>query len=202
MKHSRYIQILLYCFAIALLAFPSPARAWDGSAVPPLDEFIEEVANGEADELRGIYVSDVFAFLVVSQPEDNPAYVSSQKDTLTHFGIASRYETTGLLAHNYLAGKFFSRLEDGQMIYLVYGDGTVESYAVTQSMRFQALTPNSVTSNFVDLANGESYSASRLFSEIYNRPGQLVLQTCIYADGENSWGRLFIIAEPYPLVLD
>ena len=196
------MQVLLSLIAIALLAFPSPARAWDASEIPPLDEFIEEVTNGEADELRGIYVPDTFAFEIVQQPDDNPAYVSSQLDVLTQFRMASRYGTTGLLAHNYLAGKYFSRLEEGQFIYLVYGDGKTETFIVTQSMRFQALTPNSVHSNFVDLDNGESYSASRLFSTIYNRRGQLVLQTCIYADGENSWGRLFIIAEPYPLMED
>jgi hypothetical protein len=200
--HRRTLQILFWFFITALIALPSPARAWEGSHVPPLDEFIEQVTNDEADVLRGIYVTDEFAFSIIPQPADNPAYVSSRPDVLTDFRMASRYGTTGLLAHNYLAGKYFSRLEEGQLVYLIYGDGRLEAYVITQSMRFQALTPTSVTSNFVDLDNGESYSASRLFSKLYNQPGQLVLQTCIYADGENSWGRLFIIAEPYPLAID
>jgi hypothetical protein len=203
MSHPRRVlQSLLLLFAITLLAFPSPARAWEGSHVPPLDEFIEQVTNGEAEVLRGIYAPSVMAFPIIPQPDNNPAYVSSQKDTLTQFRLASQNDTTGLLAHNYLAGKSFSVLEEGQLIFLIYGDGRTETYIVTQSMRFQALTPESVTSNFIDLDNGEHYSASRLFSAMYNRPGDVVLQTCIYANGENSWGRLFIVAEPYPLAID
>jgi hypothetical protein len=200
--HHRTLQILFCFFAIALLAFPSSVRAWEESEIPSLDEFIKQVTSGEADVLRGIYVHDTFAFSILPQPDDNSAYVSSRQDVLTEFRMASRYGTTGLLAHNYLAGKTFARLKVGQFIYLVYGDGHIETYAVTQSMRFQALTPTSVTSTFVDLESDETYSAARLFSTIYNRPGELVLQTCIYEDGENSWGRLFVIAEPSPLVFD
>ncbi|HQV93590.1 MAG TPA: hypothetical protein PLA27_04815 [Anaerolineales bacterium] len=197
MSHPRRVlQSLLLLFAITLLAFPSPARAWEGSEVPPLDEFIEAITNGEANELRGIYASDVFAFSVVSQPDGNPAFVSTQPDILTRFDAASHYDTTGLLAHNYLAGESFSLLEEGQLIYLIYGDGKIETYIVREFMRFQALDSNSLTSDFVDLESGERISSTRLFFQVFNRPGGLTLQTCINADGNLSWGRLFIIAEP------
>lgn len=191
-----YRHILLLAIAFILLVLPSPARAWDVDELPPLDEFIVKVANGEADELRGIYAPDVFAYSVVSQPDGSPAFVSTQPETLTQFGAASRYDTTGLLAHNYLAGENFSLLEKGQWIYLIYGDGRIETYVVRETMRFQALEPNSVTSDFVDLATGERLSSTRLFFKVFNRPGNLTLQTCIYADGNLSWGRLFILAEP------
>jgi len=196
----RAISILI--LISLLFVFPVQVRAIGVSEIPPLGEFIEEVTNGEADVLRGIYAPNVLAFPIIPQPENNPAYVSSRKDTLTQFGLASQYDTTGLLAHNYLAGKSFFLLEEGQLIFLIYGDGKTETYVVTQSMRFQALTPESVTSNFVDLDNGEHYSASKLFSTMYNRPGDVILQTCIYAQENNSWGRLFIIAEPYSLTFD
>lgn len=189
-------QILFLVFAVAFLAFPSPARAWEGSNIPPLDEFIEQVSNGEADVLRGIYAPDVFAFPIVSQPESNPAFVSTQPETLTQFGAARQYDTTGLLAHNYLAGQDFSLLAKGQEILLIYGDGRLETYFIREVMRFQALSPNSITSDFVDLDSGERLSSTNLFFKVFNRPGDLTLQTCIYADGNLSWGRLFILAEP------
>ncbi|MFN8387547.1 MAG: hypothetical protein U0X92_14170 [Anaerolineales bacterium] len=191
-----YRHILLLAIATALLILPSPARAWDVDELPPLDEFIVRVANGEADELRGIYAPDVFAYSVVTQPDGSPAFVSTQPETVTQFEAASRYDTTGLLAHNYLAGESFSSLEKGQWIYLIYGDGRTETFIIRELIRFQALEPNSVTSDFVDLATGERLSSTRLFFKVFNRPGNLTLQTCIYADGNLSWGRLFILAEP------
>ena len=189
------LRRLLSIFALAILILPSPARAWEGSEIPPLDEFIALVANGEADELRGIYVPDLFAYPIVPQPEANPAFVSTQPETLTQFNAASRYGTTGLLAHNYLAGESFSLLEKGQWIHLVYGDGRTETYIIREFMRVQALSPNSVTSEFVDLDTGERLSSTRLFFRVFNRPGELTLQTCINAEGNLSWGRLFIRAE-------
>jgi len=188
-------------FSILLSAIfvlsPLPAQASAKADVPPLDEFVEEVVNGESDVLRGVYIPDVLADPVALQPEENPAYVSSREDTLTQFEMASHYGSTGLLAHNYRAGKDFSLLETGQLIYLIYGDGRIESFIVVQFMRFRALRPNSVTSNFVDLDNGERLSAPMLFLEVYDKPGYVIMQTCINAFGNNSWGRLFVIAEPY-----
>ena len=199
---TRYRIIYTLILISLLFVFPAQVRALGESEIPPLGEFIEEVMNGEADVLRGVYVSGVLADSVAPQPEQNPAYVSSKKDTLTQFGLASKYGSTGLLAHNYLAGKNFSLLEKGQLIHLIYGDGGIETFVITEFMRFQALTPDSVASNFVDLDNDELLSASNLFLQAYNRPGDVVLQTCIYAKGNNSWGRLFIIAEPYSLTFD
>ena len=191
-----YRHILLLAIAVPLLILPSPARALDESEVPPLEEFIAQVTNGEADELRGIYVPDLFAYSIVSQPEDSPAFVSTQPETLTQFGAATKYDTTGLLAHNYLAGESFSLLEKGQWIYLIYGNGRIETFVVREFARYQALNPNSVTSEFVDLDTGERLSSTRLFFHVFDRPGGVTLQTCINADGNLSWGRLFILAEP------
>lgn len=199
---AQYRIISIIVLVSLLLAFPVQVTALGESEIPPLDGFILEVMNGEADVLRGVYVSGLLANSVILQPDDNPAYVSSRKDTLTQFGLASKYGSTGLLAHNYLAGKSFSLLQKGQLIHLIYGDGRIETFVITEFMRFQALTPDSIASNFVDLDNGKLVSASNLFSQAYSRPGDVILQTCIYAEGNNSWGRLFIVAEPYPLAFD
>jgi len=192
---SRLIPSLI--LALLLSLFPRQVDARVGIDLPPLDEFIEQVTNGEADVLRGVYMPGVLADPVFSQPEDDPAFVSSEENTLTQFGLASRFGSTGLLAHNYLAGKNFFLVEQGQVFYLIYGDGRVESFIITGLMQFQALQPDSVRSNFIDLDTGRTLSASKLFTRVYNKPGHVILQTCIEANGNTSWGRFFVIAEPY-----
>jgi hypothetical protein len=194
---SKYIFPFLFTVIACSLLFPSRATAWSGSDLPEFNAFIEEVSNGNAGELRGIYVRDVLAEKVVYQPNGGPTFISSRPNTLTVFGMASNYHSTGLLAHNTLAGAEFSMLEPDQIVYLIYGDGMIEPYIIREFLRYQALEPNSVTSAFVDLETGETLSVAKLFLNVFDRPGDLILQTCIYADGEDSWGRLFIIAEPY-----
>jgi hypothetical protein len=193
MKNNLVILLLaVYVF------LPVPgAHALDADEVPPLAQFVIELTNGDPDELRGIHVPGVMAYEIVPQPEGRPAFVTLENDALTLFELASRYETTGLLAHNYLAGDDFFLLEKRQLVHLIYGDGRTETYVIRHFWQYQALSPKSVTSNFVDLDTGEQLTASQLFLKVYNRPGDLVLQTCIYRDGESSWGRLFIIAEPF-----
>lgn len=190
----RLLCLLLYSLTLAV---PARAQAWSGSELPAFEEFVDEVANGEAHELRGIYVRDVLAEKVVYQPRDNAAFVSTRPNTLTVFDMAANYHSTGLAAHNTLAGAEFALLKKDQIVYLIYGDGRVEPYIIREFLRYQALQPNSITSDFVDLETGDILSVSTLFLEIFDRPGDLILQTCIYADGDASWGRLFIIAEPY-----
>ena len=189
-------KLLIALVAVLLLLFPARVEAL-GKPVPPLDEFIAEVMNGEGDELRGIYAPGVFAYSVVPQPVGDDVYVSTREDAVTQFGLAYRYDSTGLLAHNFLAGKRFHLLKTGQVLYLIYGDGRTEPFVVSRLLRFQALVPDSVTGHFVDLESGQQLSTPQLFFMMYDK-GNLVLQTCIWKDGDNAWGRLFIIAEPVP----
>lgn len=167
------------------------------SHLPALATFVSQVENGQADELRGVYVPELFAVRIVQQPTGNNEFVSPRQGILTQFGLASRLGSTGLLAHNYLAGERFVFLEKGQKFYLVYGNGRTSAFVVTEILHYQALEPTSTTSKFVDLENGGLLTASELFSNAYNRPGQVIFQTCISAEGNRSWGRLFVIAEPY-----
>jgi hypothetical protein len=139
----------------------------------------------------------VLASPIVSQPEGDPGFVSTSENTLTQFRLAQGAGSTGLLAHNYLAGKYFFMMEAGQVFYLVYGDGHTETFIVTELSRYRALDPDNVWSKFIDLQQGSFLSASALFSKMYAHPGHVVLQTCIYAAGNSSWGRLFVVAEPY-----
>jgi hypothetical protein len=73
---------------------------------------------------------------------------------------------------------------------------------VKQILHYQALSPSSPYSDFLDLddPNGTRISVETLFYKVYTQNGTLVLQTCIEANGNSSWGRLFVIAVPENLV--
>ena len=159
-------------------------------------EFNKSVQNGEADVLRGVYVPDVLALPVVQQPANKPYHVSNRDGQITQFAIASQYGNTGLLAHNTLSGRLFSQLAMGQEVRLVYGDGKVEYFVITQSLRFQALQPDSVSSSFQNLDRSETLTAGQMFNRAYTGESRVVFQTCIAAEGNPSWGRLFVIAVP------
>lgn len=191
---SRFLLVILVLLTGLL---PKPASSWSGGDVPSFDDFVASVANGKSADWRGIYVPGVLAEEIVAQPANDPTFISSDPNTATVFRMASKHGSTGLLAHNTLAGQDFYLLEVGQMIYLINGNGKLQEFVITELLRYQALEPQSITSDFVDLQTGEKVSASVLFLRIFDRPGDLILQTCIYAGGDNSWGRLFVIAEPF-----
>jgi len=74
----------------------------------------------------------------------------------------------------------------------------MSAFVVTEILRYQALDPNNTSSKFVDLETNRLLSARDLFAKVYKRRGQVIFQTCIAAGQEPSWGRLFIVSEPYP----
>ncbi len=166
-----------------------------GSSVA-LQKFVESVSDGQAGVVRGIYAENSMEFPVVQQPSGQPGFVSSQQDVVTEFAMARQYGVTGILAHNYLAGQAFFTLEADDLIQVVYGDGSTQTYQIVEVLHYQALSPKSATSSFVDLDSGETLSASQLFKRVYAGSSHLTLQTCIQVGSEDSWGRLFLIAEP------
>ncbi len=103
-----------------------------------------------------------------------------------------------MLAHDFLGGQNFLRLEPGQKIRLVYGDGAVKTYWVTQRHSYQAMNPRSVYSGFTDLDTMATMNAAELFRKVYTGPDHVTFQTCLDKDGDPSWGRLFVIAERGP----
>jgi hypothetical protein len=167
-----------------------------GNGLPSFTDFRQSVQNGNANVLRGVFVPDVLALPVVQQPESQPYYVSNHEGEVTQFSMASHYGNIGLLAHNTLSGKFFSRLSVGQQVHLVYGDGRLEDFVVANILRFQASTPESISSSFRNLDRNETLSAGEMFNRAYAGERHLVFQTCIEADGNTSWGRLFVLAVP------
>jgi hypothetical protein len=161
-----------------------------------LASFAASVAGGDGSQVAGIYVEGLLAYSVVAQPKGNAAFVSEQPGVVTQFGLAAEYGSQAFLAHNYLAGGAFAQLAEGDVITVVYGNGVTASYKVSEIKTFQALSPDSVQSSFVDLASGEKLSNSELFHSIFNGSNSVVLQTCIAQGDVSTWGRLFITAVP------
>lgn len=190
------IIVVLCCSLLPTTAAYALADDQINVAVPGLDSFVEQLKNGQADVLRGSYIPGILAASVVQQPAGMDDFVSVWENTVTQFSLASRLGSTGLLAHNDLAGKTFTSLQNGQKIYLVYGDGRVFTFIVSKILRYQASDPDSSSSSFIDLKEGNILASPALFTKIYNRPEQLIFQTCIDADDTFTWGRLFVIAEP------
>ncbi len=165
--------------------------------VPPLRAFVTQVATSGAHAPGGLYIPQILAAEVVPQPPDNPGFVSSRENTVTAFRLATEYGVLGLLAHNTLAGEAFLHLQEGDVFYVIYGDGAVRPYLVTQVVRYQALQPDSPYTDFIDLQTGERLSVAQAFRRIYgSMRGGAVLQTCIARGEELSWGRLFVLARP------
>lgn len=189
---------LLALFLAGFFLNPSPFQALGGaeSNLPGFADFSESIRNGEADILRGVYVQNILALPVVQQPADQPYYVSNRDGEATQFSMASRYGNIGLLAHNTLSGRSFSGLAIGQEVRLVYGDGRVENFILTEILQFQALEPESVNSSFRNLNKDEILSAGEMFNRAYVGERRVVFQTCIAAQGNASWGRLFVVGIP------
>ncbi len=186
---------------IPVTASGSTTESNDVLKYPDLASFIETVKNGNKKTITGLYVAGVIAAPVVQQPSDKPGFVSTEEGKLTEFRMARQYGSRAMLAHNYLEGSQFFDLKVDQIVSIVRGDGSTESYRIVDIQKYQALSPNSPYSNFVDLAHPEKEQLSvvDLFNNIYAVKDRLILQTCIEAEGEPSWGRLFVIAVPVDL---
>jgi hypothetical protein len=175
----------------------SGASERSAAVVPPLDTFIATIKNGQPEQVVGVYVSEVLALKVVQQSASDPAYVTRTIGYATQFGLAAKYGATGLLAHNDRSGELFFNLLAGQEVDVIYGDGAMRHYTISTFRHFQALRPTDPYSNFADLDHGgQQLLNANLFDQIYGGGDRVVFQTCISADGNRSWGRLFVIATP------
>jgi hypothetical protein len=193
------IKLNLLAFVLAAFFITpgfGPTVGYSQGVTPDFSDSYNLIRNDEADVLRSVYVHELFTLPVVQQPADNPYYVSSHDGEATQFSIAAQYGNVGLLAHNNLSGKSFSKLSVGQEVELVYGDGRVEDFVITRVLRFQALQPQSQQSSFLNLDNSETLSANQMFDRVYTGSRHVTFQTCINANGNASWGRLFVVATP------
>jgi hypothetical protein len=204
-KVFRLSLIVSICLAlggplIPLTGFSAqPAASSAGQVFQlPASSPASHTSSSPSARIQQVEAVGLFTYPVVDQPGNSPGFVSNRPGTLTHFQLAQRYGTIGLMAHNTLAGAKFSSLEIGVEIRLQVQGRRPQSYWVTDIRQFQALAPLSPYSDFIDLQNGRRYSASGLFREIYGSGNDLVFQTCLEKNGDPSWGRLFVIASQVP----
>jgi hypothetical protein len=192
-----FITILIAAFTTAPVYAVAPSEP-EGSNpdIPDISTFSDQVENGSTF-ITGIYSSDHFAYPVVQQPSSNAGYIATEDDIVTQFQMANQFGSIGMIAHNYLAGSEFFDLNIGDEIDVVYGNGETEIYVIVDLRSYQALSPNSPYSSFVNLASPSvTLSVTQVFYETYGIAGRLILQTCIEESGNESWGRLFVIALP------
>jgi len=162
-----------------------------------LTKFIIDVVQPYCDAPSGVYIKDKLQLIVTQQPIDQPGFVSAISGTVTQFLNATEHGSIGLLAHNYLSGSDFYEIDLEDRIDLIYGDGQIEKYVVSEIRQYQALEPTSPYSSFVNLADpSQVVTYSELFNTIYDVQNRLVLQTCISNQESSSWGRYFVIAVP------
>jgi len=203
-----YIVSLLILVSVAVIPLHASAQiavtgVWSiGSSSPvtttsSLGLFVEQVKNGSAQQITGLYIENLLSFPVIQQPSDQPAYVSPNDNLVTQFQSASAFGSLGFIAHNNLAGIQFPEIKNGDLISVVYGDGHYTQYQVTQIRRLQALQPNNPYSSFIDLSSNQMLTVEEVFYQTYGVSSQLILQTCIASQGLDTWGRLFVIAVPY-----
>jgi hypothetical protein len=160
------------------------------------DSFVAQVKNGDKDQVVGVYVEQVLALKVIQQPASNPGFVSERNGETTYFYLVYEvYKNDGLIAHNYLSGGLFFQLNPGQTATIIYGDGSLRDFEIRRIQRYQALSPNSPYSDFLNLNTDELLNATNLFNLIYGGELKLTFQTCIERDGEPSWGRIFITGD-------
>jgi hypothetical protein len=157
--------------------------------------FIDQVKNGNPEQITGLWLPNLTGLVVEEQPAGKSGFVSDQPDKVTHFQLAADYGSIGFLAHDYLAGAFFNKLDLNQIITIIYGDGSTDRYKIKEIRQYQALDPDNALTDFSSLdSGGKKISQEDLFFEIYSHPGRLILQTCIILNNDNLWGRKFIIA--------
>jgi hypothetical protein len=182
---------------VPMTALPGADRYAGLRPTTSLTDFLGSVVNGESDTLVGVYIPGLLALPVGQQPKGNAGYVTREPHKTTQFRLASKYGTIGILAHNDLAGAQFSGIRQNQYAIVIYGDGRLEYFLFGEVQKYQALTPTSTYSDFINQDGSEErLTASQLFNRIYGQGERLVFQTCIAADGNPSWGRMFIIARP------
>jgi hypothetical protein len=191
------ITLILLATPVSALALVNPPEQPNvETTLPEYKSFIERVKDGQTGVLRGVYVPGVLALPIIQQPVGYPGYVSSNNGEITQFRMAAEVGNVGLLAHNYLSGASFANLAPGQEVRLVYGDGQVEYFVIDQVLQYQALQPYSPNSEFRNLETGITITAEELFRQVYRGKRHVTFQTCIEANGNSSWGRLFITAQP------
>lgn len=165
------------------------------SGVVDLSVFKVNTVFGQTGLIRGLYAPNMFAFRVVQQPIGNYLYISSLEDVVTQMQSAERYGVTGLIAHNYLAGRYFIKMRTGQEIQVILANGKYIVYRVTTIEFYQRIVPDCSTSDLIDLSNGNRMNYADVFDRFYTGEHRLTLQTCLSMNGLQNYGLVFVTSE-------
>ena len=165
--------------------------------VVSLEDFTASVSNGDSSMVVGVYKRATFALKVIPQPEGNFAYLPDTEELLVQLAQAEElYGNLGLAAHNNLAGKYIAELTPGDIINIIYGDGTIFKYEIINVKSYQAFLPDDLYSDYKDLEDGRVYSSSQLFEKAFGGENQIGLITCISQDDISTWGRIVVVGVP------
>ncbi|HEX7588020.1 MAG TPA: hypothetical protein VF478_06870, partial [Anaerolineae bacterium] len=152
-------------------------------------------ATADPATVIGVFVCSVLALQVAQQPTNDPTFVSEIPGMATQFHLAAEYGTIGLLAHSQRAGAKFFELVTGQEVDIVYGDGSVKPYVISEIRHMRSLSPDNPYSDFLDLEHEDAQLSSvQVFNQVFAKSGRVVFQTCIERDASPTWGRLFVTA--------
>jgi hypothetical protein len=194
------LNVSFFALDLSLVLYLSfqPAPGKINSRQPVLAQSHVFVETSKPNNIpSSIHLKDSLVFPIIQQPGGKPNFVSTNSGEITQFSSASQYGNIGLLAHNYLSGKTFFQLSVGQQVHVTYGDGTTETFVVSEILQYQALDPENPFSSFQNVSNkNEILTAQQMFERVYEGNRHITFQTCISKNGESSWGRLFVVAVP------
>jgi hypothetical protein len=176
---------------------PTPTLPARRVAYPPaFKRFIDRVADGQTGVIKGLYIPRLTGLSVIQQPQGDWAFVAGDRGLVTEFQSAARNGVTGLLAHNYLSGGLFYKLEVGDELWIVYGNRDVKSYRIDGIYSYQKLTPSSPQSDLIELATNARVTTEAVFTRFYRGEHKVTLQTCLEGNGLSNWGLTFFVALP------
>ena len=133
------------------------------------DKAIPITGNNKMPPVVILFIGNNKAIRVAQQPLNDISYVTDRDNLLTQIW-SDKLSSIGLVAHNYLAGKNFEGIKEGNQIVLVYDDETAQTFIV-DNLKILPFTTE--------------------IEKVYNKSDTLILQTCI-----DEYNALIITAYP------
>jgi hypothetical protein len=196
-SYNRSSTLALVCALLFLISsYPQPVIIPSTPTNKYTKKLFYKKIPAPAALAEWVSVAGLFTLPIMQQPDNNPIYVANKPDILTQFQQATQNGITGLLAHNFLSGKEFSKLKIGQEISITYTDHIVRNYRVASIYHYQKLDPSDLFSDLIDLHTDKELSTREVFNQFYRGRHHVAFQTCLEKEGRLDWGLLFVIALP------